>query len=124
MLSFEKLVEQKNLQIRESYLSSLEKIKTIRSEVKDSEDKYKKYLFAIADKILLFAEFEQEVTDDYFKQNSLEKLKQTNHDFFNEVMPQNYNSSYADPAYLFMDDHLRLRGQELYFKTIASVMFD
>ena len=107
MLSFEKLVERENLQIRENYLSSLEKIKTIRSEVKDSEDKYKKYLFAIADKVLFFAEFEQEVTNDYFKQNSLEELKQTNHDFFNEVMPQNYNSSYADPAYC-----VRIFGKE------------
>ena len=99
MLSFEKLVEQQNLKAQESYRNSLEKIKIIREDVKNNEDKYKKYLFAIADKILFFAELEKEINDEYYKQNNLEVLQHTNQEFYSEVKPENYSMSYANPQY-------------------------
>ena len=97
MLSFEKLIEQENIKTLKDYNNSLEKIKVIWEELKDDEDKYKKYLFAIADKILFFAEFEQDVTDDYYKQNDLDILQYTNKEFYSEVKAKNYGSSYANP---------------------------
>jgi aminopeptidase len=99
MLSFEKLVEQENVKTHEGYINSLEEIKVIWEELKDCDDKYKKYLFAIADKILVFAELEQELTDDYYKQNDLDNLQNTNQEFFTEVKTENYGSSYANPEY-------------------------
>ncbi|MBT3756235.1 MAG: hypothetical protein HOG24_08160, partial [Candidatus Cloacimonetes bacterium] len=97
MLSFEKLIEQENVKANKAYINSLEEIKVIWEELKDCDDKYKKYLFAIADKILVFAELEQELTDDYYKQNDLDNLQNTNQEFFNEVKTENYSSSYANP---------------------------
>ena len=99
MLSFEKLIEQENVKANKAYINSLEEIKVIWEELKDCDDKYKKYLFAIADKILVFAELEQELTDDYYKQNDLDNLQNTNQEFFTEVKTENYGSSYANPEY-------------------------
>jgi aminopeptidase len=99
MLSFEKLIKQKNVKTHADYINSLDEIKVIWDELKDSDDKYKKFLFAIADKILFFAEFEQDITDDYYKQNDLVILQHTNKEFYSEVKAENYTSSYANPEY-------------------------
>ncbi len=99
MLSFEKLVEQENIKAQVSYRNSLEKIKYIWEDLKDDDDKYQQYLFAIADKILFFAELEKEINDEYYIQNSLEALKHINKEFYSEVKLENYNISYANPEY-------------------------
>jgi len=98
-MTFEKLVEIQNQQIETSYRDSLETIKTIWEKLKDDESKPGKYLFRIADKILFFAELENELTDDYYKQNSLKDLQKTNQEFFNEILPVNYEESYTNPDY-------------------------
>ncbi|MCK5050157.1 MAG: aminopeptidase [Candidatus Cloacimonetes bacterium] len=97
MLSFEKLVEQENIKAHKSYRNSLEKIKIIWDDLKDDEDKYQQYLFAIADKIICYAKLEKEINDEYYLQNSLEALKNKNQELFSEIKPENYNKSYANP---------------------------
>ena len=98
-MSFNKLVEIENKKTETSYLQSIETIKAIWEKLKDDESKYNSYLFQIADKILYFAELERELTDEYFQQNSLESLQKTNLEFYEEVMPENYVESYANPEY-------------------------
>ena len=99
VLSFEKIVEQENIKAQVSYRNSLEEIKYIWEDLKDDEDKYQQYLFAIADKILFFAELENEINDEYYMQNSLEALKHINKELYSEVKPENYTISYANPEY-------------------------
>ena len=99
MLSFEKLVQQYNEKVEISYGQTLENIKIIWEKLKDDEEKHGKYLFAIADKILSFAELEQELSEEYYQNNSLEYLQKTNSEFFDEIIPQNYEYSYANPEY-------------------------
>ncbi len=98
-MSYNELVKQSNQKIEQSYLQTLEQIKTIWEKLKDDETEYGKYLFQIADKILYFAELENEITDDYHQQNSLEALQKTNQEFFSEILPENYETSYANPEY-------------------------
>jgi aminopeptidase len=98
-MTFEKFVDLQNQKIETSYQDSLETIKTIWEKLKNDESKQGKYLFQIADKILYFAELENELTDDYHKMNSLEDLQKTNQEFFAEIVPENYEESYANPDY-------------------------
>jgi len=99
VLSFEKLVEQENIKAQVNYRNSLEKIKNIWEDIKDNENKHQQYLFAIADKILFFAELEKKINDEYYQKNSIEALQNTNLEFYREVKPENYGKSYANPEY-------------------------
>lgn len=38
-------------------------------------------------------------TPDYYKNYTLETLKEYNHDYYQELLPENYESSYANPTY-------------------------
>lgn len=98
-MSFKKLVDLQNQKIETSYQESLETIKTIWEKLKDDETKFGSYLFLIADKILYFGELEAELTATYHQQNSLEALQKTNREFFAEILPENYETSFANPVY-------------------------
>lgn len=98
-MSYQELVKQQNDKIEKSYLQTLEKIKVIWENLNEDSSKYGQFLFRIADKILYFAELESELSDDYYKENSLEILQKTNAEFFAEILPENYNESFANPEY-------------------------
>jgi leucyl aminopeptidase (aminopeptidase T) len=98
-MSYNELVKQANQKIEKSYLETIEQIKSIWENLEDDETKFAKYLFQIADKILYFAELENEIDDDYYQNNSLADLQKTNQEFFEEIIPENYEESYANPEF-------------------------
>jgi len=100
-MSFEELVLKRNKTIESKYTDALEKVKKVWENLQSSEEKTGKYLFAIADKILFFCELEEEITDSYYKDNSLESLQNTNLQFYDELFPENYKESYANPDHCF-----------------------
>ncbi|MCF7794396.1 MAG: aminopeptidase [Candidatus Cloacimonetes bacterium] len=98
-MSYNELVKQQNQKIEKSFLQTLEQIKTIWEKLKDDDSKYGNYLFQIADKILYFSELESELTDDYHRKNDLKVLQKTNREFYQEILPENYEESYANPEF-------------------------
>ena len=120
MLSFEKLVEKENLKVRESYRNSLEKIKNIWEDLKYNEDKFQQYLFAIADKILFFAELEKEINDEYYRQNNLEALQHTNQKF---LTVKTLSASHPDKGYAQTKEFYKACGfmQVEEFKELWSI---
>jgi len=108
MSSFEKHVIEMNNSITKDYLSTLDKVHKVNEKLSGSDNKYQQYLHTIARKILYFADLEQKITDDFYKNNSLDELQKINHKLYSEVLPENYSSSYADPDYC-----VKLFGEEL-----------
>lgn len=97
-MSFEKFVELQNQKTEKSYQKSLETIKTIWIKLQDDESRNGRYLFLIADKILYYSELEAELSSDY-QNNSIQDLRKTNLELYHEILPDNYEESFANPAY-------------------------
>jgi leucyl aminopeptidase (aminopeptidase T) len=91
-------VELQNQKTDNSYQKSLETIKTIWIKLQDDESRYGRYLFLIADKILYYSELEAELSSDY-QNNSIQDLRKTNLELYHEILPDNYEESFANPAY-------------------------
>ncbi|MFO7895661.1 MAG: aminopeptidase [Candidatus Cloacimonadales bacterium] len=99
MLKYQKLLNNLNQAVEAEYLAELERIKEIWEESKESDDKYLKFAFAVADKILALAEMEKTITENYYQENSFEDLQKNNQLLFEELWPENYSTSYANPDY-------------------------
>ncbi len=94
-----------NEKVVEDYIDSIEKIKDIKKETESnlkngSENrKYDAFFNHTSKLILKLAKIENEVSNDYFKDNSLDKLLETNKELFTELIGENYDKSYANPTY-------------------------
>ena len=99
MINYAELLKKKNKDTERSYQTNLEKIGQIRSETENSEDKFLKFAFTIADRILLMSEFEREYSENYYLEKTPEELHTFNQNIFSEILPGNYGKSYANPEY-------------------------
>ncbi|MCK5072387.1 MAG: aminopeptidase [Bacteriovoracaceae bacterium] len=88
-----------------SYLNNLKEIKKINKKIQKTSCKndelfeYWDLMLATSNRILKMASLEEEIDDTFFKKASMENLKKMHDDFFFEVMPENYDKSYANPAF-------------------------
>jgi hypothetical protein len=100
----------------ESYGKTLLQIKEILDETEFCGKCPGKYEFAKfanhASKLILkLSELEKNLDEKHFKEKSFEELLEENHSLYEEVLPENYKSSYADPEYsagIFGEDVGRL----------------
>ena len=99
MLVHKELLKKLNQGAKAEYENSLQEVKTIWEEEHDAEDKFRKFAFAIADKLLFYSELEKEFSDNYYKENSPDDLRVTNSQLFNELKAENYKVCYANPEY-------------------------
>ena len=99
MINYAEFLKKKNREIEDNYLKNLEKITQIRNETRGLEDKFLKFIFMIADRILMMSEFEKEYSESYYKEKTLDELKAFNQTVFSEVLPENYEKSYANPEF-------------------------
>ena len=74
------------------------------------------YFAKMADFLLNCASRYEEVSDGVYFQRSLEELQRENEDFYSDILPQNYEHSYANPAYA-----TRVLGEE--FGRILSFLY-
>jgi hypothetical protein len=111
MIKAQEFYKNENEKIMGSYEKSLEIIKEIASETEGYESQgelkeYYKFFDHAAKWVLKLAEIEKRCDEEYFGK-SFDALMEENHTLFNELVGDNYNSSYANPAYsvsLFGED--------------------
>lgn len=81
------------------YNETIRAIKILQEEIEACEGTFKPVLALIADKILLGDKFKEEYNDNYFKHNDLKHLEKLNQTIYKEILPENYETSFANPAY-------------------------
>ncbi|MFW9998451.1 MAG: hypothetical protein ACFFD4_40830, partial [Candidatus Odinarchaeota archaeon] len=92
--------------IKESYEATIEDISSIAKETRELMDRMdenkKNYLIFFAktaDLILQLCNLEEELDDGYFENKSFDDLLKQNNMLYAELLSDNYETSYANPAY-------------------------
>ncbi|NPE06915.1 MAG: aminopeptidase [Asgard group archaeon] len=98
-----KFYEKENSKVCETYSSSLAKIETIIKELNETEDETKREYFdllkIIANFILKMTKYESTLSKEYFSSKNFDELKKENLELYQDILPENYDSSYANPAF-------------------------
>lgn len=76
---------------------TLTKLVSDRREIKTEEDRYFDYWMKWCLKLMIV---EEKLTEAYFTETSLEKLKTENHELYGEVLPGLYEKSFVNPVYM------------------------
>lgn len=104
MFNLKKFYKQYNDPVKSSYRKSLTEIKRIAARTeKPPKDpslaKYYKYFNQVAGIILKMAHYGEELhSKDYFASTPFAQLQEENAALFSDLLPENYPSTYADPA--------------------------
>jgi aminopeptidase len=94
--------EAKRLAAKDEYIVRLSEVQKVMQEYSGkcaSCDPLGTFILDCANLILTLAEVETSLTHDFYKQETLEQIKQKSDFFFREIKAENYESSYANPAY-------------------------
>lgn len=83
----------------DKYMELLESIRVIAGKPVEEDKKELIYLKALAGFIVKACEMEEKVKGDYFTSNTFEVLLEENNNLYKEIMGENYNRSYGNPAY-------------------------
>lgn len=92
------LWEKENEGVRERYALSMERIGSMREENSVGEP-YRDYFTNVAEFILMIGRLYQEVEGDNLESEDLETLKTWNHNLYQDILPDHYDTSYGNPAY-------------------------
>ena len=96
-----------NEQIIERYMLSIERIRRITEE-ETTEVLYRDYFRKVSEFILKINEIRERMQDKPFEQCTLDELKRENESIYADVVGDQYDTSYANPAYT------ELRGEIAY----------
>ncbi len=94
--------------IIDDYEKTIEVIKDIQNKTNDYKTDLIKYFNFVSTFILDLYEHEKELSEEYFEQKSIDVLKQMNYKLYQDILPENYSSSYANPNYM-----VRCFGEEI-----------
>ncbi len=83
---------------KERFELALERVEEIAND-KQCAEKYQKYFEKMADFVLLMKKTWDFVADGSLYQASLEELQKHNKELYEDILPENYERSYANPAY-------------------------
>ena len=84
--------------IEERYELAVERLQEMLTEQSVS-DKYADYFQRMAQFGMLLKENYDRIQKGWLKQASLEELRTANTELYEDILGENYNRSYADPAY-------------------------
>lgn len=87
-----------NEQIIERYMLSIERIRRITEE-ETTEVLYRDYFRKVSEFILKINEIRERMQDKPFEQCTLDELKRENESIYADVVGNQYDTSYANPAY-------------------------
>lgn len=87
-----------NEQIIERYMLSIERIRRITEE-ETTEVLYRDYFRKVSEFILKINEIRERMRDKPFEQCTLDELKRENESIYADVVGDQYDTSYANPAY-------------------------
>lgn len=98
-MRYRELMKEENDDTRERYELALERIRSIKTEdsVKEPYRDYFKTVAAFIDKVALYLNL---VEEDSLGKLTLEELAEKNHDLYEDILPDNYEESYANPTYI------------------------
>ena len=84
--------------IEERYELALERIRTMQSE-ETVKEPYKRYFQQMAEFVLMLDELRNELLDGRYQKLEMNKLKEWNRRLYQDVLPEQYGNSYANPDY-------------------------
>lgn len=97
-MEYTKMFEQENEGIMERFLLSMERISQMSEEQTVSEP-FRDYFTRTASFICLMGEYLEFLKEGGQNSASLNELKEWNHKFYEDILPESYERSYANPAY-------------------------
>ncbi len=97
-MKYAELFKNVNEDIRERYDLSMERIEAILKE-SGIKEPVRDYFVKVAAFILQIRKLAALAQKDKFSRMSTEELKQLNHELYGDVLPENYENSYANPRY-------------------------
>ncbi len=95
-------LEAKRLAAKDEYIVLLSEVQKVMQDYSGkcaSCDPLGVFILDCANLILTLAEVETSLTHDFYQQEKLETLSQKSEFFFREIQKENYDNSYANPAY-------------------------
>lgn len=84
--------------IAERYELAVGRIKEILKEETVAE-KFRPYFRKVSEFILMLHELKEEIDSGEYRKKSLSELQEWNHRLYEDILPENYDKSYANPAY-------------------------
>lgn len=97
-MKYRELMKEENDSVRERYELALERIKAIKEEAA-VKDVYRDYFIRTAAFIEKAAAFLALTEEDRLKDLTLEELSALNRELYEDILPDNYEESYANPSY-------------------------
>lgn len=97
-MNYTKLFAEENEMAKERLELSLERIKEIHTE-ETVKEPFLDYFHKVSGFLLLIKEVMELVEKDELKALSLEELKDLNHRLYEDIVEENYETSYANPKY-------------------------
>lgn len=97
-MKYTEIFKEANEEVKERYELSMERIEQILME-KVVKEPVRDYFEKVASFILQIKELVELVNEDKLNTLSLSELQKLNHDLYEDILPENYETSYANPAY-------------------------
>ena len=98
MMSYKEKFKEENEQMKERYDLSMERIEGIAKE-QDVPQPFAAYFKKMAEFLLLMGDLYEKVSKEEFASYSETELEKWNHALYEDILPENYEESYANPAY-------------------------
>ncbi len=95
-MEYQELFKEDNLKIKERYVLSMERIEQILTE-HTVDGKAAQYFHCVAKFVLMINEFLEK--KEKWKDATLEQWEEWNQKLYFDILPQNYQTSYANPSY-------------------------
>ena len=99
-MDYRELFKESNKEVEERFLLTRERIEEIAAgENNGMNEKIQNYFKKTAQLLKKCAEDFVCISSDVWKSRSFEQLKSENALFYQDILPQNYGHSFADPAF-------------------------
>lgn len=107
MMEYKKLFEKENESVKERYELAIERISAIEKE-KTIPEPFLQYFRSVAGFILTIGKLYEMVEKGTYRCQEINELEQWNQQLYEDILPRNYDTSFADPAY-----SVKILGEEL-----------
>lgn len=104
-----------NEEVKDRYELSMERIRAVRYE-KLTEERFRDFFEKTADFVLMMDELYARIRDNAYDDMDIDELKELNHRLYEDILPDNYNKSYAS-----VDFSVSVMGEE--FGRILSFVY-
>lgn len=102
-MKYQVLFNDENTQIMERYDLAMERIAGMIRELSDASEAvaepYRAYFLQVAGFVVQIEELARRQMRDELEDLSLEELQKLNHDLYEDILPDHYEESFANPAY-------------------------